>query len=225
VRTIPCGGACLADEGERPGAPARRGRRDSRSGACRGSQPRAGRLAGRGGIRRRALLAPQKSGLCKHTQKERRGSSAAADYTRASVWRAKHKMSMISSGESRPSKLHGRHCGHAPLEAAWAPWWARVCCNPALCGASPRHVRMSSVAVSLISRGGVPRPPMYRSLSPCHAIMGAQSTARGRGRHAAAYCRLLLGRADVLHHRAAALERVRRLGEAFVLLLTRPAGH
>ena len=154
-------------------APRRGAAGETVAAACPGrSRESRSSVAGRGGIRRRALLAPQKSGLCKHTQKERRGSSAAADYTRvntrASVWRAKHKMSMISSGESRPSKLHGRHCGHAPLEAAWAPWWARVCCNPALCGASPRHVRMSSVAVSLISRGGVPRPSMYRSLSPCH---------------------------------------------------------
>ena len=209
-------------------APRRGAAGETVAAACpgRSREPVVWPVDGRGGIRRRALLATQKSGLCKHTQKERRGSSAAADYTRASVWRAKHKMSMISSGESRSLEAAwAPYSGHAPLEAAWAPWWARVCCNPALCGASPRHVRMSSVAVSLISRGGVPRPPMYRSLSPCHAIMGAQSTARGRGRHAAAYCRLLLGRADVLHHRAAALERVRRLGEAFVLLLTRPAGH
>jgi hypothetical protein len=111
VRTIPCGGACLADEGGaagRPGA-ARPERQSQRVARVAAASRNPVVVAGRGGIRRRALLAPQKSGLCKHTQKERRGSSAAADYTRASVWRAKHKMSMISSGESRPSKLHGRH--------------------------------------------------------------------------------------------------------------------
>lgn len=92
-------------------APRRGAAGETVAAACpgRSREPVVWPVDGRGGIRRRALLATQKSGLCKHTQKERRGSSAAADYTRASVWRAKHKMSMISSGESRPSKLHGRH--------------------------------------------------------------------------------------------------------------------
>jgi len=112
VRTIPCGGACLADEGGAAGRPgAARPESGSRSRACPGRSRAEPVVRGRSWRHppTRSIGTAKIWSRCKHTQKERRGSSAAADYTRASVWRAKHKMSMISSGESRPSKLHGRH--------------------------------------------------------------------------------------------------------------------